>query len=354
VLQDLKSLARFASVRFHSHMATLAEIAVSAGVSEATVSRVLNDKPGVSESARASVLTALDVLGYERPARLRRRSAGLVGLVVPELANPIFPAFAQVIEDALARRRFTPVLCTQAPGGISEDEYVESLLDHGVAGIIFVSGRHADTNAEHSRYRKLIERGTPVVLVNGYAEGVEAPFLSTDDREAMELAVTHLVQLGHERIGLATGPARYVPSARKREAFVTALDTHLGRTDGEEWIVDSLFTVEGGAAAARVLVARGATAVVCASDIMALGAVQAVHELGLGIPDDISVVGFDDSALMGFVDPPLTTVRQPVVALGAAAVSALVDAIDGQPVPAMEYLHKPELVLRSSTGPAAS
>jgi alanine racemase len=334
-------------------MATLAEIASSAGVSEATVSRVLNDKPGVSDAARQAVLTALDVLGYERPARLRRRSAGLVGLVVPELENPIFPAFAQVIEDALARRRFTPVLCTQAPGGISEDEYVESLLDHGVAGIIFVSGRHADTTADHTRYRVLLERGMPVVLVNGYAEGIEAPFLSTDDRVAMDLAVSHLAQLGHARIGLATGPARYVPSARKRDAFVAALDAHLG-TAGEEWVVESLFTVEGGAAATRSLVGRGATAVVCASDIMALGAIRAVRELGLSVPDDVSIVGFDDSLLMGFVDPPLTTVRQPVAALGAAAVSALVDAIGGQPVPPMEYLHQPELVLRSSTGPAAA
>lgn len=333
-------------------MATLAEIAASAGVSEATVSRVLNDKPGVSDSARQSVLTALDVLGYERPARLRRRSAGLVGLVVPELENPIFPAFAQVIEDALARRRFTPVLCTQSPGGISEDEYVESLLDHGVAGIVFVSGRHADTTADHTRYAALLDRGMPIVLVNGYADGIEAPCLSTDDRTAMELAVSHLAQLGHRRVGLATGPARYVPSARKRTAFASALATHLGVEDGESWIVDSLFTVEGGAAATRVLVDRGATAVVCASDIMALGAVRAVRELGLTVPGDVSVVGFDGSSLMGFVDPPLTTVRQPVAALGAAAVSALVDAIGGQPVPPMEYLHQPELVLRGSTGPA--
>lgn len=335
-------------------MATLAQIAASAGVSEATVSRVLNDKPGVSDAARQAVLTALDVLGYERPAKLRRRSAGLVGLVVPELVNPIFPAFAQVIEDALARRRFTPVLCTQAPGGISEDEYVESLLDHGVAGIIFVSGRHADTTADHERYRTLLERGMPVVLINGYAEGLAAPFVSVDDREAAVLAVSHLVQLGHRRIGLATGPARYVPSARKREGFVDALVTHLGLSpnEAEGWIADALFTVEGGSAATRQLVERGATAVLCASDIMALGAIRGARELGLRVPEDFSVVGFDDSSLIAFVDPPLTTVRQPVPAMGAAAVSALVDAIAGQPVPPMEYLFKPELVLRSSTGPA--
>src|SRR5699024_11234538 len=96
-----------------------------AGVSEATVSRVLNDKPGVGSETRKAVLTALDVLGYERPARLRQRSAGLVGMVIPELGNPVFPMFAQAAEGALAQRGYTPVLCTQTPGGITEDEYVE-------------------------------------------------------------------------------------------------------------------------------------------------------------------------------------------------------------------------------------
>lgn len=335
-------------------MATLADIATQARVSEATVSRVLNDKPGVSDAAKAAVLTALDVLGYERPARLRRRSAGLVGLVVPELENPIFPAFAQVIEDALARRRFTPVLCTQSPGGISEDEYVESLLDHGVAGIIFVSGRHADTAASPDRYQSLIARGLPVVFINGYLAEIDAPFISTDDRTAMDLAVSHLVQLGHTRIGFAAGPTRYLPSSRKREGFVAALHRYLDldAAEGEAWIADGLYTVEGGAAATLDLLDRKATAVVCGSDLMALGAIRAARESGLDVPRDVSVVGFDDSHLIQFIDPPLTTIRQPVQAMGAAAVSHLVDAISGQPVPSHEYLFQPELVLRASTGPA--
>ncbi|WP_110180700.1 LacI family DNA-binding transcriptional regulator [Nocardioides solisilvae] len=334
-------------------MATLAQIAVEAGVSEATVSRVLNDKPGVSDAARQQVLAVLDVLGYERPSRLRRRSAGLVGLVVPELENPVFPLFAQVIEDALARRRYTPVLCTQSPGGISEDEYVESLLDHGVAGIVFVSGKHADTAADHQRYQSLLDKGLPCVFVNGYVEGLDAPFVSVDDVAAMELAVSHLAQLGHTRIGLAIGPVRFMPSARKRAGFVAALGRALGlsEADAREWIEEGLFTVEGGAAATRNLLDRGATAVVCGSDLMALGAVREVRERGLEVPGDVSVVGFDDSRLIGFLDPPLTTVRQPAAAMGAAAVAALADAIDGQPVPAHEYVFEPELVLRASTGP---
>ena len=341
-------------MQFHTQVATLSEIAVQAGVSEATVSRVLNDRAGVSASARQSVLIALDVLGYERPTRLKRRSAGLVGLVVPELENPIFPAFAQVIEDVLAARRYTPVLCTQSPGGISEDEYVATLLDHGVAGIIFVSGRHADSTADHERYRSLVDRGLPVVFINGYLADIPAPYVSADDREAINLSVNHLVSLGHERIGLAVGQDRYLPAARKRTAFVAALGRTLGlkRAAAEKWVEDTLFTIEGGAAAAGRLLDRGATAIVCASDLMALGAIRAVRDHGYSVPGDVSIVGYDDSSLLQFVDPPLTTVRQPVQPMGAAAVGFLIDAIEGRPVPEHEYVFKPELVLRSSTGPA--
>ncbi|MFX4288330.1 LacI family DNA-binding transcriptional regulator [Janibacter sp. G349] len=339
---------------FDAPMGTLSNIAAQAGVSEATVSRVLNDKSGVSESSRQSVLTALDILGFERPAKLRRRSGGLVGLVVPELDNPVFPAFAQVIEDGLARRRYTPVLCTQSPGGISEDEYVESLLDHGVAGIIFVSGRHADTTADHERYRSLVARGMPVAFINGFVDDIDVPFFSTDDEDAMALAVAHLAQLGHRRIGLATGPRRFVPSIRKLAGFTGALQRHLGLSaeEASEWVDEGLFTVEGGAAAARSLVERGATGLVCASDLMAIGAIREVRDMGLSVPEDVSVVGFDDSTMVGFLDPPLTTVRQPVQGLGAAAVAALSDAIGGEPIPAKEYMFKPELVVRASTAAA--
>lgn len=328
--------------------ARLSDIAQQAEVSEATVSRVLNDRPGVAPETRQAVLTALDVLGYERPARLRKRSAGLVGLVVPELENPIFPAFAQVIESTLAQSGFTPVLCTQTPGGVTEDEYVEMLLDRQVSGIVFVSGLHADTAANHDRYRALIARPLPVVMINGYAPGIAAPFVSCDDREATELAVAHLVALGHRQIGLITGPDRFVPVQRRVAGFRAAM-TRLGSTGSElDALAElSLFGVEGGEAAAGRLIERGVTGIVCGSDLMALGAVRAGRQRGLSVPGELSVVGYDDSPLMAFTDPPLTTMRQPVAAV--AAVRALVDEINGHAAPHSEYLFRPELVVRGST-----
>lgn len=332
--------------------ARLSDIAQHAKVSEATVSRVLNDKPGVAEATRHAVLTALDLLGYDRPSRLRRKSAGLVGLVTPELTNPIFPAFAQVIETALARHGYTPVLCTQTAGGMHEDDYVRMLLERGVAGIIYVSGLHADTLADPNRYIALRERGLPIVLVNGYAEGIDAPFISNDDVASMALALSHLVNLGHANIGLAVGPDRFVPVVRKIVGFRHSMREMLGRSDVEDLIERTLFTVEGGEVAATRLIAKGATAIVCGSDLMALGAIRAARGMGLSVPGDISVVGYDDSPLIAFTDPPLTTVRQSVQAMSEAAVRALLDEIAGEPAPRAEYIFRPDLVVRGSTGAA--
>ncbi|MEL7974577.1 LacI family DNA-binding transcriptional regulator [Isoptericola sp. F-RaC21] len=333
----------------------LSDLAEQAGVSTATVSRVLNGKPGVASSTRQAVLAALDVLGYERPSVLRGRSAGLVGLIVPELTNPVFPAFAQAIESILAQRGYTPLLCTQAPGGTTEDEYVSTLVDHSVDGIVFVSGLHADTRADHTRYSMLRSQGVPIVLVNGYAPGIDAPFVSPDDAASVDVAVQHLVTLGHRRIGLAIGPERYVPSRRKLAAFLAALVRH-GLADDEDaargHVRSSLYTLEGGQAAAAELLDADHTAIVCASDLMALGAVRAARSRGLSVPADVSVVGYDDAPLIAFTEPPLTTVRQPVEAMARATVSALLTEIQGEQATRTELLFAPELVVRGSTGAA--
>ena len=336
--------------------ARLSDIARQAGVSEATVSRVLNDRPGVSADTRQAVVTALDVLGYERPERLHKRSAGLVGLIVPELENPIFPAFAQVIESALAQTGFTPVLCTQTPGGVTEDEYLELLLDRQVSGIVFVAGLHADTTADHERYQRLIDRPLPIVLINGFAKGLAAPFISCDDEQAADTAVTHLAALGHERIGFISGPERFRAVQRKLLGFRGAMRRELGTGDREldELAALTLFGVEGGEVGCGRLLERGVTAVVCGSDLMALGAIRAAHRRGLSVPGDLSVVGFDDSPLIAFTDPPLTTLRQPVAAMGNAAVRALVDEINGHAAPRSEYVFPAELVVRGSTAAAPS
>ena len=275
-------------------------------------------------------------------------------MLVPELVNPIFPAFAQVIETALTAEGYTTVLCPMTPGGVQEDDYVRMLLDRGVAGLIYVSGQHADATSDPGRYRVLRERGLPIVLVNGYLEGVDAPFVSNDDVTSMDLAVSHLVQLGHTEIGLAVGAERYTPVIRKVRGFREAMREHIHVEPAhlDRLVTHTVFSLEGGAAAAGRLITHGVTAVICGSDLMALGAIRQARSMGLRVPREVSVVGYDDSTMMAFTDPPLTTIRQSVDAMGDAAVRALLEEIAGAPPPRAEYVFRPELVVRGSTGAA--
>ncbi|WP_456788776.1 LacI family DNA-binding transcriptional regulator [Cellulomonas sp. P5_C5] len=329
----------------------LAEVARKVGVSEATVSRVLNGKPGVAESTREAVLTALDVLGYERPTKLRGERARLVGLVLPELQNPIFPAFAEVVGGALAQQGFTPVLCTQTAGGVSEADYVELLLGQQVSGIVFAGGHYAQRDASHGHYERLAGRNLPVVLINASIEELPFPAVSCDDEVAIEQAIGHLASLGHTTIGLVLGPIDHVPSERKLRA-AQAMMQRLGLELGEQQVVRSAYSLESGQAAGNRLLREGVTGIVCASDPLALGVIRAARRAGLRVPDDVSVVGYDDSAFMSCTEPPLTTVRQPIEPMGRAAIDLLVSQIHGGVVPQDELLFEPELVVRGSTGPA--
>jgi DNA-binding LacI/PurR family transcriptional regulator len=164
----------------------------------------------------------------------------------------------------------------------------------------------------------------------------------------MEPAYAHLAHLGHERIGLVLGPPDHVPSARKLAAFERAV----GDATPSELVERTRFSVEGGHAAAARLLERKVTGIICASDPLALGAVRAARRAGLSVPTDLSVIGYDDSALMSCTDPPLTTVRQPIEAIGRAAVEMLAGQIEGSPVAADELFFEPEVVARGSTANA--
>ncbi|WP_374928025.1 LacI family DNA-binding transcriptional regulator [Kytococcus sedentarius] len=323
----------------------LQDLAARAGVSPATVSRVLNGH-SVRPASSDAVVRALDALGLDRPTHLRPRRGGLVGLITPELSNPIFPALAQAIETRLAPSGYTAVLCTQTVGGVSEEDYVDLLLQRDVVALVVASGKHADTRNSTERYQRLLARGLPLVLVNGTREPVADHCLACDDALGVEMAVEHLVSLGHRRIGLAAGPRHFVPVRRKVEAL-RATGERLGV---EVDVEHTFYTVEGGAAGGAALLDRGATAVVAASDLMALGVIREADARGVRVPGDLSVVGFDDSILMQFTHPPLTTVRQPVEALARATVDRLLWQLQGQDPPRHgEMLFAPELVVRGTT-----
>ena len=251
----------------------LGDVARKAGVSEATVSRVLNGRPGVSESTRAAVLTALDVLGYERPTQLRGDRARLVGLVLPELENPIFPALAEVVGGGAGAARFHARAVHQdgrwpVRGGVREHADPAA----GVRGGRRPGGHFAEDDSPHDHYRLLHDRGVPVMLVNAAVDQLGFPRVSTDDVVAVEQAFGHLWSLGHTRIGAIVGPVDHMPSRRKVATLATECER--AGTRGSWWSTRC--------SASRAVTrpapgssTAGITGIIRASDQLALGAIRA-------------------------------------------------------------------------------
>jgi DNA-binding LacI/PurR family transcriptional regulator len=296
-------------------------------------------------------MVALDVLGYEQPGKLRRERARTIGLVVPEMHNPVFPAFAHAIGGALARLGFTPVLCACDDAGPSEADYVRMLLQQHVSGVVFTGGQCAEADSPHEHFQQLAEARLPAVLVNSGLAELDFPEVSADDLTSVEQAVRHLASLGHNRIGLAIGPADHAPSQRKLKAF-HQIAIQLGLPHGQGCVEHTLFSVEGGQAAAGRLTGRGITGIVGGSDFIALGAIRAARRAGLTVPGQVSVVGYDDSPLMNCTEPPLTSVRQPIQQMSRAVVAILLSQIESPAAVHDGLVFQPELVVRSSTGQA--
>jgi DNA-binding LacI/PurR family transcriptional regulator len=230
---------------------------------------------------------------------------------------------------------------------------VDLLLQQQVSGIVFVGGLYAQEEAPHEHYALLARRRLPTVLVNAAVKGLDFPCVSCDDSVAIEQAMGHLLSLGHSRIGVLIGPPDHVPSQRKLAA-ARAVAARAGVTLGPDQIAHSHYSLEGAQAAAMRLLEAGVSGIVCASDPMALGAIRAAKRTGLNVPRDVSVVGFDDSALMNSIDPPLTTVRQPIEPMCRMIIELLVGQIEGTSLSHDELLFEPELVVRGSTAPPST
>lgn len=327
---------------------SLAHIAQLADVSEATVSRVLNRKYGVSASTRRAVEEALRAVGYERPINNE-----LVLLLTPNLRNPIFAQQADRIENELSPHGLKVIICQVYPGTPQERDYVKALMDSGVAAIVFLSSSNTLPNADHRVLELIKSRGIPYVSINGGFPEDDAPVVSTDDWLAAEVAVGHLHDLGHRRIGLIAGPVDNIPADRRVEGFVQAMDRR-GVDRAEDLIVRHHFNYEGGEQGGATLLSQGATAIVASSDEMALGTFRAATRHGLKIPDEVSVIGYDDSALLDFTAPALTTVRQSTDRIAESVGRIVISLMGNREPPNAELFITPELHLRASTGPVST
>ena len=333
-------------------MASLRDVASRAGVSLATASRVASGVDGVRPETRARVEGAMRDLLYVPPGR--KSATGAIGLLVPELTNPIFPALAQAMEARATEAGLATILCNTRAAAFREADYVHMLLDRRVDGMIFIACEMTHLGGEHEHYARLLEEGAKLVFVNGALDGIDVPCVSVDERHAGFLATRHLIALGHRRIGFVAGPADYLPTREKAAGRIDALSREGLSPDG--LVVHGEFTLEGGRSSARALLSRPdrPTAVICSSDVIAIGVLQVARELGLRIPSDLSIVGFDGIEAATWVEPELTTVAQPIDQIASTAVE-LLQTVIGDPSRSLpRVLLQPQLRTGGSTSTPAT
>jgi DNA-binding LacI/PurR family transcriptional regulator len=333
-------------------MASLRDVARHAGVSVATASRVISGFDGVRSETRDRVERAMRELLYVPPGR--RPATGVIGLLVPSLENPIFPALAQAMEERATEAGFASILCNTTAAAFREVDYVHMLLDRGADGMIFINCEMTNMSGEHDHYARLVDEGARIVFVNGALNTLSVPSVAVDERSAGELATQHLIDLGHERIGYVAGPDHYLPTQQKAAGRDRALRAAGLAPDGLV-VHAGDFTVENGREGLRQLLGMDSppTGVICSSDLMAIGVLQEAVARGLRVPADLSVVGFDGIEAAAWTSPPLTTVEQPIEEIAETAVNALRTLIAEREKPLPDYSFRPSLRVRGSTAPPA-
>lgn len=326
----------------------LRDVAALAGVSEPTVSRVLNGKTGVAPATHSRVVAALGELGWTDVVAPGAERHGVIGVVTGEFSNPVFPALIDAISLNLALRDHLTTVAMTAQYN-SEERCIDEFLRSGVDGIVLLGGRHAETEGDLSHYEQLIGDGVPLVFVNGRRTELPVPHVLCDEEAGARRAVEHLLTLGHTRIGCLLGSPDYIPTSRMIEGHAHTLDK-AGLAQTADDIITTAFTLEAGMAGARRFIDQGYTAVCTANDLMALGAISAANAMGRSVPDEFSVVGYDGTALTGLTAPPLTTLRQPFEKMTRLVVEAMLSELDGSPRYRDHYVFEPELVSRGSSG----
>ncbi len=334
-------------------MATIQDVAERAGVSISTVSRVINQSVAVDPATEERVRAAIDALGY-RPNLLarsfRRRVTHTIGLVVPDNSNPFFAGVARVIEDEGFLAGYSVVLCNSDLSEVKQATYVDALLAKRVDGLILVSSGLVPTPGGSDVMRRILEAGVPCVVVDRDLGEAPVDQVLVDNHRGGYLAGEHLLRLGHRRLACLVGPNDLTPSAGRIAGFRSAL-----AEAGVELAPDALVRGDGryagGAEAARELLRRGVefTAIFAFNDPMAIGAIGALARAGRRVPEDVSVVGFDDIVQASAICPALTTVAQPIAEMGRRSVALLLERMRHRDAPVARVVLPTRLVERESS-----
>ena len=337
----------------------LRDVAAAARVHPATASRALNPETRVlvSEETAQRVAEAAAALGY-RPnpvARsLRTRRSHTVGVLIPDLNNPLFPPMVRGLEDRLAAAGYVALLGNTDGDTGREQAIFEQMRARHVDGFALATAHAGDAVLAEAASAEL-----PIVLMNRMAPEHDFSSVSVDNEQGMRMSVAHLAALGHTRIAHIAGPQQVSTGEGRRRGYFDGLKSANLDADDDLIVSAASFTVEEGTRCCRELLGRrdrgaGFTAVAVANDMLAVGCYTALDEAGLGCPDDLSLVGFNDMPFVDKLRPPLTTVRFPHYQLGTAAAQLLLERVDGHDAAVKILYLAPELVVRGSTGPPAA
>jgi LacI family transcriptional regulator len=325
-------------------MRKIKDIAREAGVSVASVSRVVSGNRPVTSETEAAVRTAIERLGY-RPNHVARAlrvgSTKTVGMIVPQIANPLFTEIVQVVERSLQSHEIDLFLCDCQENPEIENRRISALLQRRVDGLIVISCK--------GRPSKELQRalGTPIVIVDRIVQGIKADFVGVNNAIGIASVIQHLENLGRYNLAFIGAQPLTSTAKERRNAFLRWAKTH--SFSGQMFL--GRFSMDWGFEAATRLLSKGPlpNGIVCANDLIALGAIRCLKEKGVRVPEDIAVTGFDDIGFASICEPGVTTVRQPVASIGGRAVDLLVRRLSkARAKPTYERI-KPELVIRGST-----
>ena len=329
---------------------SIREVAERAGVSIATVSRAVNRIPSVNPELAKRVWKAIEEVGYLPNTQARALVSGrshMLGLIVSEITNPFFPELVQEFENLAVEQGYEVLIGSTNYEPKRTETLIRRMLQRNVDGVAVMT-----FGIEEDLVKKLVEREFPLVFVDAGPDLPNIRVLKVDYAEGIRQGVQHLAALGHRRIAFISGPLRLRSAVARRDAFIKSM-AQLGLTAPDEHIVEGSHTMEGGMDAMERLMAASdlPTAVMCCNDMTAIGVLHALYRTTHRVPEEISVVGFDDIHLAQFMLPPLTTVQMSCRDLAAAAVEALRAGVEKDHAKAetKEWRIPTRLVVRQST-----
>ena len=331
------------------------EIAVRAGVSQATVSRVINNKSNVHEETRRRVLKVIEELGYIPNAAARSlvtQRTTKIGLIVSDVTNPFYPELVEAVEGLARDNGYVTLLCNTQRDPSKDRVYARFLIEQRVAGVLFTS-----VTPQSDAPQQFLRAGIPFVFINRYLKDLAVPSVLTDNVGGAYRMTQYLLELGHSRIAFIRGLSHTTTSQDREAGYRRCLMDHGLKVEGV-YLAQGDYSREAAYEATRRLLQLPAppTAIFCANDYMAFGALDAVCDRGLRVPDDISVVGFDNIALASLGSISLTTMEQPTAKMARRALEILLELIEGNALPQepLVEIYEPRLIVRRTSGPVIS